>query len=186
MSKVKQLSFQLGLDALPAEAMDPATYAELIKIYNSIHTLATTLDAVTGPLPVHLSDRAYVSPVETVKLQNIARVYPQAAEDLAQGNVIYITSGGLAAKAVADTFHNKKCRGIVQQAVNAGSYAEVVTCGVISGFVGLTPGQDFFLSTTAGVMSNVGPAAGNTLQFLGYAISSTQIYFNPEMRHSVV
>lgn len=184
MSKLRQLSFSLGLDATPAEIPDIGTYAELVRVFNSIHTIADVFDRMVGPLPLPVEDRPYRTPAQTSALKNICRVYLEAAEDLDLKSLVTLNSSGQLIKAQSNGTHDKKARGIVLAGVLTGQYAEVCLQGVIDGFTGLVPNTDYFLSTTAGLITDTAPGGSNTVQYVGYAITSTQMYFHPELHHA--
>ena len=52
---------------------------------------------------------------------------------------------------------------------------------VIAGLSGLTVNARYFLSTTGGGMTTTPPAAaGNVVQYIGKALSATELLFQPE------
>ena len=70
-------------------------------------------------------------------------------------------------------------------AMTAGAAAAVIGCAmpgqVVRGFSGLTPGAAYFLSTTAGAITETPPStAGNVVQCVGKALSATELYFFPQ------
>lgn len=70
--------------------------------------------------------------------------------------------------------------GFVLVAVTDTSNATVYWGGLNNAVTGLTPGQHY-LSTTAGLSNHVAPAtAGNIVQKVGIAVSSTVLNFNPQ------
>ena len=184
MSKLRQLSFSLGLDATPAEIPDLGTYGELVRVFNSIHTLADYFDRLVGPLPVPVDDRAYKTPKQTVALQNISRIYPQAGENILNRSLVRINSSGEAVYAIADAAKDKLARGISLGAVTSGGYVEVVLFGVVDGLSGMTPGATYYLSTISGVITNTPPGGADLVQPIGFALSSTQLFFNPTSHHA--
>jgi hypothetical protein len=181
MAKLRQLSFNLGLDATPAEIPDIGTYGELIKIFNSIHTLATKLEAYVGPLPVNVEDRPYKTPLDTIILQNIVRIYPRAAEVIADRGLVGLNTSGEAINAQSAVGGTNFARGICIGGCQIGDYPEVVLQACISGFTGLVPNTTYFLSTTAGALTDTPPGGANIIQPVGYALTSTQLYFHPEI-----
>ena len=70
--------------------------------------------------------------------------------------------------------------GFVLAAVADGANATVYWGGLNNAVTGLTPGMHF-LSTSPGASNHVAPAAaGNIVQRLGFAVSSTLINFEPQ------
>lgn len=106
----------------------------------------------------------------------------QASENLAAGDLINIwnSSGPKARKADAATAGKEAC-GFVLAAVTSGANATVYFEGTITGLTGLTPGARHYLSTTAGQNTATPPsAAGNVVQYIGTAISTTALSFEPQ------
>ncbi len=181
MAKLRQLSFNLGLDATPAEIPDIGTYGELIKIFNSIHTLATKLEAYVGPLPIDVEDRPYKTPFDSIVLQNIVRIYPRAAETIADRALVGLNSSGEAINAQSTVGGTNYARGICIGGCQAGEYPEVVLQACVNGFSGLVPNTTYFLSTVAGVLTDTPPGGANIIQPAVYALTETQLYFHPEI-----
>lgn len=75
----------------------------------------------------------------------------------------------------------KEVWGFVLAAVAFPGTATVYQAGVNTHLSGLTPGEEYFLSTTPGVaVATTPPAAvGNVIQTIGKAISATAIEFRP-------
>ncbi|AWY08823.1 hypothetical protein vBRpoPV12_36 [Ruegeria phage vB_RpoP-V12] len=70
--------------------------------------------------------------------------------------------------------------GFVLAAVADGANATVYWGGINGQRTGMTPGQHY-LSTTAGLSNHVAPStAGNVVQKVGIAVSSTTLIFNPQ------
>jgi hypothetical protein len=92
-----------------------------------------------------------------------------------------VCSSDLASLPADATTAGKEAHGFVL--TSAGSAASVTVYpeqAVISGLSGLTPGQRRFLSTTAGTNTATAPStAGQVVQDIGFAISATEILFNP-------
>jgi hypothetical protein len=96
---------------------------------------------------------------------------------LAVGDIVY-------QDAITDTFVNKSVNNTeVQPSIGVvitkltTVRAEVLILGLQAGFAGLSIGAKAFLGTTGGVTSTK-PATGY-VQTLGVAVSSTQIFFQP-------
>lgn len=104
-----------------------------------------------------------------------------SSENLAARDMVnvYNNAGTLNVRK-ADANNNMPCNGYVTAAVTSPAAADVYFDGIISGFVGLTPGARYYLSITAGEITAT-PPSGSTeiVQFIGYAVSATEIEFDP-------
>jgi hypothetical protein len=183
----KELSFSLGIGATPLyEPEDSELASELFRIYQALNVLAAQLDASTGSLVASIVDRPYTLASSASKEVNLTRCYGEATVALTAGEVVRFNAAGKIIKAQSTTTHLLKGQMVVLESTLAGSYAPLAMRGVVRLYTGLTPGADYMLSTTAGAISVLAPAATNTLQYLGFAVSSSELYFEPEPRHSVV
>ena len=107
-----------------------------------------------------------------------------ASEALAAGDWvnIYGSSGAKCRKADATTA-GKEAHGFVLAAVNFPGNATVYGISQMNNQLsGLSPGEMYWLSTTAGqgVTTTPPSASGNVVQRLGKAVSATEIVFSPD------
>lgn len=103
----------------------------------------------------------------------------QASENLQAGNLVNIwDSGGQFRVRKADaSVAGKEANGFVLASVTSGQNAQVYLEGTITGLSGLLPGR-YYLSTTPGESAQVAPAGtGNVVQYIGEAVSTTEITF---------
>lgn len=112
--------------------------------------------------------------------------YP-TSENLAGPSLVNIwaDAGVPTARNANATDTTKPAMGFVSSAVVAPANATVYFPNqLVGGFSGLTPGNRVFLSaaTPGGVVdvANAPSAAGNLVQCVGYAVSTTEIIFIPE------
>jgi hypothetical protein len=107
----------------------------------------------------------------------------QASEALAAGDYVNIwTDTGAARVRKADaTSAGKEANGFVLAAVSSGASATVYAPSQTNTQLsGLTPGAQYYLSTTAGGVTTTPPSgSGNVIQKLGRAGSATTIVFAP-------
>jgi hypothetical protein len=106
------------------------------------------------------------------------------SESLAAGDWvnIYGSSGAKCRKADATTA-GKEAHGFVLAAANFPGDATVYGISQMNNQLsGLTPGEMYWLSTTAGqgVATTPPSASGNVVQRLGKAVSATEIVFSPD------
>lgn len=65
------------------------------------------------------------------------------------------------------------CHGFANAACSIGASVPVYVDGFVSGFSGLTPGQDYYLGTGPGAISKTGPtSSGSVYQRIGTALTS--------------
>ena len=114
-----------------------------------------------------------------------------ASEALASGNIVnlYSNAGTINARKADATAYGKRAIGYVTAGVASAASASVYTNpGIITGLSGLTPGADYFLdSATPGGISltppdpNLPANAGKIIQFVGTALSATELDFAPDV-----
>lgn len=101
---------------------------------------------------------------------------------LAAGDFVNVfNDGGVAKVRKADASSNvAPANGFVLSAYTTGETATVYWSGLNNAVSGVTPGVAY-LATTAGASNHVAPStAGNVVQRLGFAVSSTVINFQPQ------
>jgi hypothetical protein len=107
------------------------------------------------------------------------------SEALSAGDLVNIhnSSGPKVRKADA-TAPGKEAHGFVLASASSGGTVTVYPEeNVLSGLTGLTPGLPQFLSATAGARTETAPStSGQVAQYVGFAISTTEMLFRP--RHA--
>lgn len=106
-----------------------------------------------------------------------------ASEALTAGNWVnvYNNAGVTTVRKADATTAGKECNGFVLAAISNGSTGTVYLSGTNNQVTGKTIGR-LFLSTTAGGDSASAPSSsGNVVQELGYAISATEVAFQPKL-----
>lgn len=105
------------------------------------------------------------------------------SEALAAGDLVnfHVSTGTKVRKADATTA-GKEAQGYVLAAFGAAAVATVYLEGTITGLAGLTAGARQFLATTAGARTETPPSAtGQTAQMIGWAVSATELSFEPQV-----
>ena len=119
-----------------------------------------------------------------VQVDRVGPVTVIASENLSAGNLVDIWNDGgtaKARKADAGSGANYAADGFVIAAVTAGNTARVFVAGTNNAVAGVTPGQTLYLSTTAGGTTTAAPTgAGQLVQEVGVATSSTTMVFAPK------
>jgi hypothetical protein len=106
-----------------------------------------------------------------------------ASEALAAGNLVSLfDNAGVTNVRKADaTVEGKECDGFVLSSVSAAAAALVYFEGRITGLSGLTLGARYYLSITAGAITATPvSASGNVDQYVGKAVSATELNFEPD------
>jgi hypothetical protein len=103
----------------------------------------------------------------------------QASENLSAGNLVNIwnSSGQFRVRKADASVSGKEAMGFVLSSVTSGQNATVYLEGTITGLAGLLPGR-MYLATTPGEMTDTPPSAsGNVVQYVGEAVSTTEVTF---------
>jgi len=103
-----------------------------------------------------------------------------AGEDLTGNDLINIyNDGGTTKGRKADADNSRPADGWASETVGTGDTIRVfLTATQITGMSGLTPGADYYLSTTAGGVTATAPSSsGNLRQRVGKALSATVLSF---------
>ena len=107
-----------------------------------------------------------------------------ASEALAAGAVVNVwQSTGAKVRNADATAEGKEAIGFVLSSVSNGASATVYFEGTITGLSGLTEGARYYLSaSTPGAVTATPPgSAGNVVQYIGTAISTTELSFEPDI-----
>lgn len=102
-----------------------------------------------------------------------------AGEDLAAGDMVYVSGSGEVSKAVATSEVGHVAIGAAKAAAMSGSDAVIVIQGVVEGYTGLTAGSLYYLSETAGEVTDTAPTdEGSYVLPVGVAITDTSLAIN--------
>ncbi|MEI8395035.1 MAG: capsid cement protein [Rhodospirillaceae bacterium] len=116
------------------------------------------------------------------KVQEVDVIELQAKEVLVAGMAVYCSAGFQVMKAKADDDTKANVLGLALSAAALDAYVQVQTDGVLelsdwtqsAGSAALEVGTDYFLDTTAGVLTGNVPASGN-LVYVGRAIAPQRL-----------
>lgn len=176
------VDFRLAQTA-PDNVADAATKAALDDIYNSMQQIFRTFvdNCGIGSQPSNLWVQL-AGGYSTLLINNMNRFYAKCAEPITQGAAVNLlnVSGTLQARNANATNNTKPCRGFSNGPTAAtGEIIEVILAQGIASINGLTPGNNYYLSTSDGQLA-AGPAvgAGNIEQYVGFAVTSTILLFN--------
>lgn len=103
----------------------------------------------------------------------------EASESLSAGDLVNVWNDTTAKVRKADaTTTGKEADGFVKDAYTSGQNATVYFEGVNDGLAGLTLGSKYYLGTTAGgITTTVPTTTGNVRQYVGKALSATELSF---------
>lgn len=105
-----------------------------------------------------------------------------AGETLSAGDLIYMDSTPEAFKADANS-DSKAAIGFVLSGITAAATGTAYFgSGVITGLSGLTAGSKYYLSATTpgGIVTTKPSGSGDIIQQVGVALSTTELYFEPQ------
>jgi hypothetical protein len=109
----------------------------------------------------------------------------EASEALTAGNVVNVhnVTGTAKVRKADATAAGKECNGFVLANVSLAAQATVYFEGTITGLTGLTPGARYYLDVTAGAIviesGTLPSGTGKIIQYIGTAISATELSFEP-------
>ena len=169
-------SVNLGLPSAPLTD-NQDLYYELLRVYNAIRIVMQSVDNNTGaisPPEEYWNEIGYTR----CTVGNMSKIYVQAYEALSYGSTVGIYNDGGVGKAAKAQDRVRACIGFCSSAEGAaaGDYTEIQLYGLFAPFPAgtLTPGAGYYQSATAGIIGVSGS------QFVGYALSDTQLFFTPQ------
>lgn len=188
-------SVNLGLSVLPEidQSDYPKIYYEFLKVETALRTLLRALDSYTGTISEDPQYWDRVAPQTSVKLQNLSKVYLQAGEAITEGAIVSILDGG---GGTTKAYHAQGVNGLYPTraicttpgGVALGSWGEFMLMGITTSYSGLLSGTllqgtlVYMSAAAAGEVTQTPPSAvGNLVQCVGFALSPTHLFFNPEL-----
>lgn len=153
----------------------PSTNAQGYLDPTLINAATTGAGKVLQTLPDGTIDPSVLPTGIGADVKNMAASEALAANDLVN---VWNDGGTVKARKADATTEGKEATGFVKAAVALNGQAAVYFEGRISGLTGLTPGVRQYLATSAGQATPIAPnAAGNVVQWIGDAVSTTEIDF---------
>ena len=174
---MKGYSINLGLPQIPT-TNNQELLSELIRVYNAIRNVMEAVDIYTGIISEPRSVWNQLGTNRCTAGLN-SKIYLQAAEAIGFGQTVGIDTNGNAVLAEHAAY---TCIGwcTVATGVGIGDWLEVQQFGIYPPYpaASLVPGDRYYQSTTPGVIG----VSGSGTQCIGYAISDTILYFNPQLQ----
>lgn len=153
----------------------PSTNAQGYLDPTLINAATTGASKVLQTLPDGTIDPSVLPTGIGADVKNMPASEALAANDLVN---VWNDAGTAKARKADATTEGKEATGFVKAAVALNGQAAVYFEGRISGLSGLTPGQRQYLAISAGQSTPTAPsAAGNVVQWVGDAVSATEIDF---------
>lgn len=157
--------------------MDPALRGYLEELVNAIQQLQSYVEQYCGITQRIAVSWSSTQPEDTLLDHQLNRFYCKATEPIISGGIVNIHNAGSGVLGLrnADASNNTRpAHGWCTTAggIASGEYGEAILGrGLITNITGLVVGTRYFLSTVAGVVTNVQPvAAGNITQYIGTAL----------------
>lgn len=169
----------LGLPSLPSDGLPPAVYNEATLLYRAINNLAQGISLYAGVDPIEQADWSQYPPSATILSANLTRIYPIAGAAISVGQIVnlYSNAGVLNARLANASGAGTMAHGIANTSAAIGQRLEMqwLRCYNFS-IGGMTIGTLYWLSTVAGAIQNVAPAAAGTIaQPIGVAVAASEL-----------
>lgn len=183
----QKFSTNLGLGVLPefSQTQDPAIFADSVRVRNALRVLQGTLDVRTGYTGPDLTsmtgaDSSYVTQ------QNYSRIYVKTSQDFLPGEMarFYNSAGIITADRAYANGAGFSAKALATHAIASGAYGEFLLEGMYYGYTGLTPGATYYLADTSGGFPRAGridTVTGTVTRIVGFAVTSTSLYFRPNL-----
>jgi hypothetical protein len=178
------LPFTLGMGDLPPDGLDPKIKPLMDQIWNAFVQVQLAFHNYAGVGQQLQSLWPALVPSQTLHLSSNTRWYGPCSENIGFGAAINLfdNAGVLTARNANATNNTKPAHGFctVTGGILAGASLEAILFrGLLTGFVGLTRGARYFLSTSNGQVTAVAPvAAGNIEQAVGLALDTTTLLYD--------
>lgn len=155
-----------------------------------------TIDSHLGATAAHGATGAVVGTTNTQTLTNktlqldaeaiVMTAYNNTGASRSKGDLCYIDGdqSGTPRMALADADAESTAGPVmlvmVNETIGSANSGEVVVFGWVTGLSGLTAGAEQYVSTTAGAITETAPSgASDVIRVVGYAMSTTEIFFEP-------
>jgi hypothetical protein len=182
-SYASDIDFRVGQS--PPDNLPPEVQGMANELYNTLQQIIFTFINKCG---ISQQDTAMwellaTLPGSTIQAQNLRRIYVEASEPILLGGMVSLTNvaGALRARNANATNNTRPADGFCSTigGVASGEVGEFILSSGIATVTGLTVGTRYYLSTSNGLVAN-GPAvaAGNIEQYIGIALSPTELYVN--------
>lgn len=180
----------LGLPSgIPEQFKDPQAQALYQLIVQTANNLLSQVESYCGLTQKPMTQWSLLGPADTIRKQNLGRLYVIASEVIAYGAFVnlYNNAGILTARnsnsaTPRAAFGYCNVSNSQQSGMGIGQYGEVILGSGIIPVGGVSPGDLLYLAPVAGQIQ-VGPdvAAGHLEQFIGIGIDLNLVYVDITM-----
>lgn len=177
---------ELPLPELPGSGHQENIYNEFIAVFNSLRRIQSVLNVEMGLAAASTEVLPSMGISDGVSVAK-SKLYVELIEAASFGQMLSITPSGGAAKArlASNVDEAHRCWGICN---TPGSHAigAVIECAlgvcVVESVGGMTPGQEYYLSSVGGAITNAPDplTETNIRQSIGLAITGTLLLFAPQ------
>lgn len=178
----------LPLPQLP-QGIPPEMYGEIVRLYNAINVLKSYISLYCGVDPAPSDEWSVTSPLTSLQLGNLGRLYVPAFEDMTAGMMVNLFSdaGVLKARKASASSVTTIAHAILVDTVTAGASCHLnLFQSITAAVIGLTTGERYYLSTVAGLVTNTVPVTSGTVrQPVGIALGEEIFAFNVELQVTV-
>lgn len=177
---------ELPLPELPGSSHKDEIYNEFVAVFNALRRIESVLNRELGLASASdevLNEQAIGDGVTAAK----SKIYVELTQAANFGQVLSILpSGGVAkARLASNTAEGTRCWGICNT-LGAHAAGAIIECvlgpALVESVGGMTPGQEYFLSSTPGAITNTPDplTETNIRQSIGLALTSNALYFAPQ------
>jgi len=192
MSGINVGGLELGIPELPGTGHKEDIYNEFVNVFNALRRVQSTINNDLGLAGVSNNAIAELQVTDGVSARK-DRVYVQVSETVNYGQVLsfHNVAGNLRARLAKSTAPEFRCWAIcnTEGAHGAGTVIEAAlgNC-LVESVGGLTPGQEYYLSSTGGILTNVPDplTETNIQQSIGVALTGTALWFSPSAAGKLV
>lgn len=176
---------ELGIPELPGTGHKEDIYNEFVNVFNALRRVQSTIN---NDLGLGAATDATISSLQVTDGVSARkdRAYVQLSEAANYGQVLNLhsVSGAVRARLAKNTSPEYRCWGICNTVGthSSGAIVEVALGNCLVDSVGgLTPGYEYFLSSTGGILTNVPDplTETNIQQSIGMALTASALWFAP-------
>lgn len=172
----------LNLGQQSPTSLPPEVRAAVDPLYNAFQQILFAFNKYCGVAPWPKDQWPSLTPDLTLTLQNMQRLYVPFTDACVGGSLINLwnNAGVLSARKANATNNLKPCSGWSTGTVAAGQVGEVMFGnGLCTQIGGLTPAQEYFLSTVDGLATAVPPVGpGNIQQSIGMGLGANLMWMH--------
>jgi len=192
MSGINVGGLELGIPELPGTGHKEDIYNEFVNVFNALRRVQSTINNELGLAGISNNAISALQVTDGVSARK-DRAYVQVTETVSYGQVLsfHSVSGAIRARLAKNTAQEFRCWAIcnTEGTHGSGSIVEAAlgNC-LVESIGGLTPGQEYFLSSVGGILTNVPDplTETNIQQSIGVALGGNAFWFSPSAAGKLV